>query len=271
LHDLLNHPAVQAGLVPFIAALVTAELLQRLRLSGLAIIAAFAATVYLTSDFGMVPFTGVRKIVWLGLGSSALAIVLTLFNSSLWRPALAALAAATAVWVGLRILQQHPITEALEWGVACALYVGWLVYWFDGLRDDPVAAGSAGFALGFGTGGAALLGSSALLGQFGLALGAACSAYLLIQAISNSRLPCGRSFTLTLSLLAGLIGCQGVLSAQLPWYALAPLGLIPLVAMIPLAQVRAVWLQSLLLTVATSICAAGAVYLTWRVEGSVPF
>lgn len=271
MHDILNHPAVQAGLLPFIVALVTAELFQRLRLSGLAIIAAFAATVYLTSDFGLVPLTGVRKIVWLGFGSSALAVVLMVFDNSLWRPALAALAAAAAAWVGLRILQQHPIAEAMEWGTACALYVGWLVYWFDGLRDNSVAAGSAGFTLGFGTGSAALLGSSALLGQFGLALGAAAAAYLLIQVVTNSRLSCGRSFTLPLSLLAGLIGCQGVLSARLPWYALSALGLIPLVAKIPVPQGRALWLQSVLLAAATSVCAAGAVYLTWRVEGSVPF
>jgi hypothetical protein len=159
----------------------------------------------------------------------------------------------------------------LEWGVGCALYVGWLVYWFDGLHDDGVVAGSAGLTLGFGTGGAALLGSSALLGQFGLALGAASAAYLIIQVVTNSRLPCGRSFTLPLSLLAGLIACQGVLSAQLPWYALLILGTIPLVAKIPLPQSRAVWLQSLLLTAVTAVFAAGAVYLTWRAEGSVPF
>ena len=36
---------------PFVVALVAAELLLRLRLSGLAVIAGFCATVYLVADF----------------------------------------------------------------------------------------------------------------------------------------------------------------------------------------------------------------------------
>ena len=51
LSEWLNHPAVQSGIAPFIAALITAELFNRLRLSGLAVIAGFAATVYLVADF----------------------------------------------------------------------------------------------------------------------------------------------------------------------------------------------------------------------------
>ena len=126
-------------------------------------------------------------------------------------------------------------------------------------------------ALGLGTGGSALLGASALLGQFGLALGAAASAYLLLQTITNSRLPCGRSFTLPLSLIAGLIGCLTVLTAQLPWYALFMLAIIPLAAKIPVPEKMGLWLQSLLLSIATLTCAAGAIYLTWYVAGAPPF
>ena len=147
----------------------------------------------------------------------------------------------------------------------------WLVFWMDGLQDAPVRAGCAGMALGLGTGGAALLGGTALLGQFGLAVGAAAGAYLLIQMISNSGLPCGRSYTLPLSLISGLIGCLAALSTQLPWYALVPLAAIPVVAKIPLSEKTALWVQSLLLSVVTLSCAAGAVYLTWRVAGAPPF
>jgi hypothetical protein len=124
--------------------------------------------------------------------------------------------------------------------------------------------------LGLGTGGAALLGASALLGQFGLALGSAASAYLLIQMISNRPLPCGRSYTLPLSLISGLTGSLAVLTAELPWYALAPLAAIPLLAKIPVSEKSALWLQSLLLSIASLACAAGAVYLTWRVAGAPP-
>ncbi len=270
LQEWLNHPAVQSGLAPFVVALLAAELLRRLRLSGLAIIAGFAVTVYLASNFSVDPLTATRKIVWLGIASSLLGVALIWFNGSLWRPILSIIAAAAAILVSLRILQQQPLDVAMQWGVGCALYVGWLVFWMDDLRDAPVRAGSAGVALGLGTGGAALFGGSALLGQFGLALGAAAGAYLMILAVTGSRLPCGRSFTLPLSLIAGLTGSLAVLTTQLPWYALAPLAAIPLAAKIPVSEKQALWVQSLLLSVATLACAAGAIYLTWRVAGAPP-
>ena len=271
MQELLDHPAVQGGLAPFVIALIVAELLQRLRLSGLAIIAGFAATVYLVSGFSFEPLTSARKIVLLGLISAVLALMIFRFN---WRPLRVILVIAggiAAVWMALRILQQQDLTHMLLWSSGCSLYVGWLIFWMDTLHESPVRAGSAGMTLGLGTGGSALLGASALLGQFGLALGAAASAYLLLQAVSNSRLSCGRSFTLPLSLIAGLIGCLAVLTTQLPWYALPVLAIIPLAAKIPVPEKRGLWLQSLLLSIATLAFAAGAIYLTWYVAGAPPF
>ena len=265
---LLNNPVVQSGLAPFFAALITAELLQRLRLSGLAIIAGFAITVYLVSDFSLSPLTTTHKIIWLGIASSLIGVILGYFNWSVWRPIITVAAAVAAIWVSMRLLQQQPLGIAMQWGIGCALYLAWLAFWMDDLHADSVRAGSAGVALGLGSGVAVLFGGSALLGQFDLSVGAAAGAYLLIQMISNSRLPCGRSFTLPLSLIAGLTACFAVLTSQLPWYALLPLAAIPLVAKIPVPEKRALWVQSLLLTLATLACAAGAVYLTWRVAGA---
>lgn len=271
MQEWLNHPAVQGGLAPFIAALIVAELFQRMRLSGLAIIAGFAVTVYLVSDFSVDPLTAARKIVLLGLLSTLLALPLMLFNPRWLRAVLAVAGGVAAVWVLLRILQQQQPAAVLLWGAGCALYVGWLVFWMDGLHDASVRAGSAGMALGLGSGAAALFGASALLGQFGLALGATAGACLLIQMLTNSPLPCGRSFTLPLSLITGLSGSLAVLTAQLPWYALPVLAAIPLAAKIPVPAKGALWVQSVLLSVATLACAAGAVYLTWRVAGAPPF
>ena len=264
MHALFNHPAIQAGLIPFIVALASAEVFLRLRLSGLAIIAGFAATVYFASDFTLEPHTGTHKIIWLGIAASALAIPLTLLTWAHWRPVLAALGAVSAVWAAWGALQQYALAEGLLWGAACALYVGWQVFWFDGLRDKSVAAGNAGLALGIGTGIAALLSASELLGKFGLAVGAAAAAYLLIQIITNNRLPCGRSFTLPLALIASLVGCFAALNSHQPWYTLPVLGLIPLAALIPVPEKWAVWLQSLTLSLLTVACAAGAVYMTWH-------
>lgn len=271
MQEWLNHPAVQSGLAPFVAALITAELLQRVRLSGLAVIAGFTITVYLVSDFAISPLTTTHKIIWLGIGSSLAGVALGVFNWSVWRPILTVAAGAAAIWVGLRVLQQPPLGVAMQRGAGCALYLAWLAFWMDGLRDDPVRAGSAGVALGLGSGTAVLFGGSALLGQFGLSLGAAAGAYLLIQMISNSRLPCGRSFTLPLSLISGLIASFAALTTQLPWYALLPLAAIPLAAKIPVPEKRALWVQSLLLSLATLVCAAASIYLTWNVAGAPPF
>lgn len=270
MQELLNQPAVQGGLVPFIVALIVAELFQRMRLSGLAIIAGFAVTVYLVVGFSFEPLTASRKIVLLSLLSTGIAVPLMLFNPRWMRSLLAVSGGGAAVWVMLRILQYQEPTHMLLWGAGCALYVGWQVFWFDGLRDAPVRAGAAGMALGLGSGAAALFGASALLGQFGLALGAAAGAGLLIQMLTNSPLPCGRSYTLPLSLIAALAASLAVLTAELPWYALTVLAVIPLAARVPLPEKQALWMQSILLSAVTLLCAAGAVYLTWRVAGAPP-
>lgn len=267
MHALLTHPAAQAVLAPFLIALLTAELLQRMRLSGLAVIAGFAITVYLVSGFSYAPLTSTHKLVWLSVASGLLAIPLSLINGSLWRPVLTVLAAAAAVWVAQRILMQQPTAVALQWGAGCALYVGWIVFWMDDLQGSPVRAGSAGMALGLGTGAAILIAGSSILGKYDLAIGSAAAAYLFIMFASNSHLSCGRSFTLPLSLIAGLSAILAVLTARLPWYALAVLALIPLAAKLPVSDKSPVWVQTTLLSAATLVCASGAAYLSWHSNG----
>jgi hypothetical protein len=271
LRELLNHPAMQAGLAPFLVALITAELLQRIRLSGLAIIAGFAITVYLASDFTIEPFTASRKIVLCGLISAALGLLLSMLPFRWVAALLPILGGAAAVWVVLRIIGQQPPQMMLMWGAGCAAYVAILVWGMDQLENEPTRAASAATALGLGTGAAALVGASALLGQFGLALGSAAAAHLLIQMISNQALPAGRTLTLPIALITGLTGCVAVLAAKLPWYALPIFAVIPLVAwLIPLPK-QSSRIQIVLLSVLTFAFAGGAVYVTWRVAGDVPF
>ncbi|MGA9665374.1 MAG: hypothetical protein WBQ69_02865 [Gallionella sp.] len=271
MQELLNNPAVQAGFAPFLVALITAGLFQRVKLSGLAIIAGFAVTVYLASDFTIAPLTASRKIVLLGLASASLGLLLTLLKSRWLVSLLPLLGAAAAIWTALRILQQQPLHAVLLWGAGCAAYTAILVWGMDRLENDPLRAASAATALGMGTGGAALVGASALLGQFGLALGSAAAAYMLIHMLGNRLLPTGRVFTLPLGLIAGLTGCIGTLSATLPWYALPILAAIPLSAwLIPLPG-KSLRLQTLLSSIPAFALAAGAVYVTWRAAGDVPF
>jgi len=159
----------------------------------------------------------------------------------------------------------------LLWGAGCAAYVAILVWGMDKLENDPIRAASAATALGMGTGGAALVGASALLGQFGLALGSSAAALLFIHLLSNKALPAGRVFTLPLALIAGLTGCIAVLGANLPWYALSLLAAIPIAAWLMPLPKRSPRIQSLLFALLTFAFAAGAIYVTWRVAGDVPF
>ena len=271
LQELLNNPAVQAGLAPFLAALITAELFQRIKLSGLAIIVGFAVTVFLASDFTIHPHTAAQKIVLLGLIAAALALLLGWFSLSWFVSLLPMLGAAASIWVVLRILQQQPPQTAFLWGAGCAAYVAILVWGMNRIEHDSLRSAGAATALGMGTGAAALVGASALLGQFGLALGSAAAAHLLIQMISNRTLPAGQVFTLPIALLAGLVGCLAVLSANLPWYVLPVLAAIPLAAwLVPLPR-QSMRIQIPVLTLLTFAIAAAAVYMTWRVAGDVPF
>lgn len=267
MHALITHPAVQAVLLPFIVALLSAELLQRLRLSGLAIIAGFAITVYLISGFGYTPLTGTRKIIWLGLASGLLGILLTLISGALWRPVLAVLSAAAAVWVVINTLSQYNTAHALQWGAGIALYAAWIVYWMDELHEAPVRAASAGLALGLGSGATLLIASVPVLGKLDLAIGSAAFAYLTIMLISNSHLPCGRSFTLPIALITALTGAVALMATKLPWSIFAIFAAIPLVAKLPVSDKSAVWIQATLLSSATLLCAIGAAYLSWRMHG----
>jgi len=271
LQELLNHPAIQAGLAPFLAGLVAAGLFQRVSLSGLALIAGFAATVYLASDFGISPLTSSRKIVWLGLSSAAFGLLFSLVRLSVFSSLLPILGGAASIWVALRILQNQPPQTALLWGAGCAAYVTLVVWGMDKLETDSLRSANAGAALGFGTGGAALVGASALLGQFGLALGSAAAALALIQMIANRTFATGRIFTLPLAVIAATTGCMAVLSARLPWYALIMLVLIPVAARLMPLPVKSVRLQSLLLAIPGIILVAGAVFAAWHSAGDVPY
>lgn len=271
MHALLTHPAVQAALAPFLLALLTAELLQRLRLSGLAIIAGFAITVYLVSGFAYTPLSGTRKIIWLGLASGVIGLGLSMINWTIWRPLLTVLGASAAVWVALPVLMQQALPVALQCGAGYALFAGWIIFWMDKLEDSPVRAASAGIALALGTGVTLLLAGAALLGKFDLAVGSAAFAYLFIMFVSNSHLPYGRSFTLPLAVISALSACLAVLTTKLPWYTLAIFAAIPPLGRLPVADNSPVWVQSTLLTCATLFCAMAAVYTSWHIYGWTAF
>src|SRR4051794_30141153 len=102
MEDLLQHPAVQAAVLPFAVALGVAAVLRNTRQLGLAIAAAFLCAVALTMGFGFESLTSLRKLVLVGMGAAAVGIALELATREPRKALLGAVAAVVALatlWV----------------------------------------------------------------------------------------------------------------------------------------------------------------------------
>lgn len=273
MEDFLNHPAVQGGVAPFVVALIVAALLHRLRLGGLALIAAFFTTVYFVAGFTFTPLTATRKIFLLGLAAPVIGIFVDFaFKPTRLGAAILALAgAASVVWVFGPVLSQKETAEAWLFSGAAALAVAWMVGFGQiALAGHAVRAGAAGLGLGLGVGVASILAASATYGLYGIALGAGAGAFLLVQMITGKKGFAGATFMLPAMLTAGLVAAGAMVLAKLPWYALLALALVPAAARLPVPEKAPVWLQAVLLSLYAFIVAAGACALAWQSSGGTP-
>ena len=273
MNDLLNHPAVQGGIAPFVAALIVALVLARFRLAGLAAIAAFCTTVYLVSGFGFEPLSVTRRIVLLALAAPVIGILVDFaFKPTRLGNAILAIATGAATfWVFWPVLQQKDLRTVMLLGGGSALFVAWLVGFSQSfLSEHPIRAGAAGLGLGIGIGVTAVLGASALYGIYGISLGAGAGAFLLPQMIGGKQSEAGATFMLPLALTAGLIAAATLVLAQLPWYSLIALAFIPLAARLPAPEKSPRWIQAVALSACTLAVAAAAIALTWQSGGRLP-
>jgi len=263
--DWLIHPVVQGALLPFLAGLVASALLAPLRLAGLAAVAGFATAVYLVVGFEFSPMTTIRKVMLLGLIAPVLGVAadFAFKPKRAMAPLVAVASGALSVWVFLAVLTQKELADALLIGGGIAAYVAWQVGFTLSLHEDSVRAGAAGLALGMGTGVAAVFAASATLGLYAMALGSASGAFLLVQMLTGRRILAGIAFTLTTGLLAGLLGATTYHLAQLPWYVLAVMAPVPLLARLPIPAKWPVWGQAVALSGATLTVSAVACYLVW--------
>lgn len=269
--ELFQNPAVQAGVVPFVAALIAAGLLMRTRLLGLAQVVGFAAVVALAIGFSFESLTSTRKLVLAGLFTLLPILLLELRDWSTRaaaRSAIALVAGLAGVWVALRVLQQKETAAALLAGAATALYLAALVESTLRVGSDTVRGAAAGLMLGLAGGALALLGASALLAQMGIAVGAAAGATLLVQMIAGKRSPTGATLSLPASVVAGLVGLLAVFTASLPWYCLMPTLAIPWATRLVPAGSRPVWLTAFLTALAAFVPLLFAVGLAWFTAGT---
>lgn len=266
MEQFLSHPAVQAGVAPFVAALIVALLLYRLRIGGLAVIAAFATAVWLISDFNFTPLTATRKIVLLGLCAAVVGVLLDVaFKPTRIGAALLAIAAGlAALWVFFPILRQKEIAAAVLPGGVAVLLSAWLVGSMQSLLGErPVQSAAAGLMLGLGAGTLAILGASASFGQYGISLGAGAGAFLLVMMITGKPLAAGATFALPAALLSSLLVAGTVILAQLPWFAAAILGLVPLAVRMPGPDRSPVWVQAFVYSLYAAVIAVAAAAVAW--------
>jgi hypothetical protein len=272
-NDLLNHPAVQGGLAPFVTALIVTLVLGRVRLGGLAVVVAVCTTVYLVSGFVFEPLSATRKIVVLALAAPVIGLMVDFaFKPTRLGNAILALAAGAATyWVFWPILQSKELKVILLLGGGSALFVAWLVGFSQNfLSEHPMRAGAAGLGLGIGVGVSAVLGASALYGIYGIALAAGAGAFLLPQMLSGKKYEAGASFMLPLALTGGTLAAATLILAQLPWYSLLALAFIPLAARLPAPEKSPLWIQAVALSACTLTVAAAAAALTWQSGGRLP-
>lgn len=264
--ELFGHPAVQSGVVPFVAAFFTVLVLHRLKLAGLALVAAFYVAVWLISDFSFRPLTATRKIIFLSLVTPVLGIFVDFMarGSLMWRTALALLAAGASIWVYWPVLVQKPFAEAILYGGGAALLLSWLVTTMLSMNGAPARSSAAALALAAGTAVCASYGGLLLYGQLSTALAAGAAAFLLWLMLTNTKWNAGAVLRLPAATLIGLLLCGAVLMGQAPWYAAAVLALIPLAARLPAPDRMALWTQAVVVCVYTITVAAAAVYTMGR-------
>jgi hypothetical protein len=260
----LGNPFVQSSLLPFLVGLAAAALLFQLRLEGLAALAGFLATVVAIGDFALAPLTATRKIV-IVVGAAALLGAISDFAFKPTRfggPLLGLIFGVSALWVFATVLQHKLPVEAVLAGAGVVALTAWLATASVALQHDPARAGANGLMLGLGAGISAVFGASALIGQYGMALGAACGGFIVLLWVLGPRVGAGHALTLTSSVLAALLALGAVLLAQLHPVAVAPLALVPLAARLPLSRAP-LWMQPVLAAVYTGVPAAGACALAW--------
>lgn len=271
MNDLLNNPAIQAGVAPFLVALVVAVLLCRTRLLGLAVGAAFIVVVALVLGFSFESLTASRKLVLVGIATIAVIAVLELLKvpaHGRLRGVLAVAAAVAAVWVLVRLLSQQPGEVAALWGVASMVFMMLMVESsITAGANDPVHSASAGLMLGLCAGALAFLGASASLAQVGIALGAGAGAALLIQMVINRRAPAGWTLALPVGVIGSLVGLLAVFSASLRWWCLLPMLAIPWATRLVPVSDRPLWITAVLTSLAAAIPLVLAVALAWFTGG----
>lgn len=271
--SLLDNPAIQSGILPFIIALVALFILRPLGWywAGLALVIAFYCGVYLVVGFQFSPLTSTRKLFLVGMLATVLGLILDAVSIKRRHVIilLAVLAVTSSLWLLWPVLSRMEGLAFWSTALGAMLYTAWMTALVERHRLEQPAIYAGIFAIAIGTGLSALLGASALLGQLGSSIGAASGAFILL-ALFNKSIPTGISFTFPAAILCALIGIAAVAYAQLPWYSLVMIAVIPLMLNISLPHGLSKPMQLLIMCALTMVFSIAAIGMTWQVSGPPP-
>ena len=257
----MNDLLVQAGVAPVLAGFVVTLLLFKLRLGGLAAVAGFCTTAWLTGVLNPVGGSVRQKMILVALVAPALGLVAD-FAFRAGRMTAYVLGAAfggAALWVLSGSLMQRAPVQAFIVGGGLVLFVAWTVAFTASLHANSVRGGAAALALGLGAGFAALW-SGGIFGYGAVGLGAAAGGFLVMQMLLGQRIDAGLVFCLSAGVLASLVAAAALVYGVFGWLPLAILALVPLAARLPLPARWPVWGQSILASSYTLLCGGAALF-----------
>jgi hypothetical protein len=221
--------------------------------------------VALTTGFTFSPLTAARKTILVGLIAPVVGIVLDLLpraGKTLLTAASVA-AGAASIWIFMSILNQRESITAIAMGAGSALFVAILVGLTLRLRGDGLRAGAAGLGLGLATGVAGLLSASIGYLLAGVSIAAGSGAMLLTQVLLSRKLAAGFLGTLTIGTLTAFFAIGSVLLAELHWYALPLLLLVPMAVTLRAPEKAPIVVRAAVLAAYALIAAALPVLVAW--------
>jgi len=271
--NLLDRPEVQSALLPFVIALVLALGLRKLTATAWlwAMFAAFTLSALLINGLTLTPLTGTRKIILLIGGALFVAALLpgVLARLRLQRPFTDLFCLLALGWVFSAVVARMQTLQIAMIAAGAVAFAFTLQLSFERVIVNPARLHGAGLGLLLGVGLAATAAASALLGQLGLALAAACGgaylAWVITGASGNAK---QLVVTLPYVLAPLLLGVASVLFARLPWYALIPLAFIPLAASLVPLKFESRFARALVASLPGLVIALATAFWVWKSSGS---
>ncbi len=266
----LLHPAVQAGVLPFVVTLIIAITLFRRfpAIGGVAPMLAFFLAVIMTYGLADVSLLWLRKIVAVSLIVFFLGVLLDRMemNPHLLRSILFGSGVVAAAWVFaselMDMMERDPSNTVLV-AIMVTFYPAWMTWGLGEIRYRSAVVYTAITLLGVGTGIAAVFAKAEFAAELALAIGFASGAGVYLTVMARWSFPSGLTMTMPAGITLGLLGAAAFFYAKLSPISMVAFSLIPLVLMIQPQDAMATMRGYLMWTAMLLCIAAVAVFLAY--------